>query len=131
MNLSDKLTEHFRILPAQEKALKRLQITTVEDLLYHFPTRYGDTAEVSNIASLKKGETAVIFGKISGLKTSKAWKKKIPMSQALISDGSESIKIIWFHQPYLAKMLYDGTSIRVEGKVSERNGELYFSNPKV
>ncbi|MBX4195692.1 ATP-dependent DNA helicase RecG [Candidatus Parcubacteria bacterium] len=131
MNLSDKLSTHFRILPVQEKALKRLGVETVEDLLYHFPTRYGDTAEVTSIASLKKGDTATIFGKISGLKTSKAWKKKIPMSEAYVSDGSERIKIIWFHQPYLAKMLHDGAGVRIEGKVSERNGELYLSNPKV
>ncbi|MHB1330828.1 MAG: ATP-dependent DNA helicase RecG [Minisyncoccota bacterium] len=138
MKLEDKLTSHMRILPAHEKALKRLGVVTVEDLLYHFPTRYGDTAEVTNIASLRKGDTATIFGKISGLKTKKAWKKKIPMSEAKVSDGSEEIKIVWFHQPYLAHMLFEGSNVRVEGKVSERGslsrqggGELYLSNPKV
>ncbi len=131
MNLKDSLRNHFRILPAQEKALKRLGLNTIEDLLYHLPTRYSDTAEVSNIASLKKGETATIFGKITGLQTKKAWTKKIPMSEAWVTDGSERIKIVWFHQAYLAKMLHEGGSVRIEGKVSERNGELYFSNPKV
>jgi ATP-dependent DNA helicase RecG len=131
MKLGDKLTDHFRILPAQGKALQRLGISTVEDLLYHFPTRYGDTAEVVSISSLAKGEEAVVFGKISKLETKKAWKKKIPLSTANLSDGSEDIGIVWFHQPYLAKMLHEGAIVRVEGKVSERNGKLYFSNPKV
>lgn len=131
MNLNDSLKTHFRILPVQEKALKRLGLLTVEDLLYHFPTRYTDTAEVSSIASLKKGEVATIFGKITGLETKKAWTKKIPMSEAWVTDGSERIKIVWFHQAYLAKMLHEGGLVRIEGKVSERNGELYFSNPKV
>lgn len=129
--MTDKLREHFRILPVQEKALKRLKIDTIEDLLYHFPVRYTDTAEVSNIGSLKKGETAVIFGKITNLETKKAWKKQIPMSEATVTDGSERIKIVWFHQAYLAKMLHEGSNVRIEGKVSERAGELYFSNPKV
>ena len=131
MNLSDNLRDHFRILPVQEKALKRLGLLTIEDMLYHFPTRYTDTAEVSNIASLKKGETATIFGKITGLETKKAWTKKIPMSEAWVTDGSEKIKIVWFHQAYLAKMLHEGGFVRIEGKVSERRNELYFSNPKV
>lgn len=131
MNLKDKLKEHFRILPLQEKAVKRLGLLTVEDLLYHFPTRYTDTAEVSNISSLKKGEMATIFGKITGLQTKKAWVKKTPMSEAWVTDGSEKIKIVWFHQAYLAKMLHEGGFVRIEGKVSERNNELYFSNPKV
>lgn len=125
------MRDHFRILPVQEKALKRLGLLTIEDMLYHFPTRYTDTAEVSNIASLKKGETATIFGKITGLETKKAWTKKIPMSEAWVTDGSEKIKIVWFHQAYLAKMLHEGGFVRIEGKVSERRNELYFSNPKV
>lgn len=136
MKLEDKLTDRFRILPGQEKALKRLYIQTVEDLLYHFPRHYGDTADVVSISSLKKGDTATVFGKLSGLKTSKAWRKKIPMSEAVIDDGSERMKIIWFHQPYIAKMMHAGDTVRVEGKVTLRRaqgkaGELYFSNPKI
>src|SRR3989344_4017702 len=131
MNLKDRLTDTFRILPAQEKALKRIGIETVEDLLYHFPTRYGDSAQVTSISELRKGDTSVIFGKISGLKTSKAFRKKIPMAEGWIEDDTGKIKIIWFHQAYLAKMISEGSYVRVEGKISERNGNLYFSNPKI
>ncbi len=131
MNLEDKLTEIFRILPAQEKALKKIGVETARDLLYHFPTRYGDTADVSTIINLKEGERAVIFGRISGLKTSKAFRKKIPMAKGVVEDDTGKIKIVWFHQAYLAKMISEGSNVRVEGKVSIRNGQLYFSNPKI
>ncbi|MEK7227570.1 MAG: ATP-dependent DNA helicase RecG [Patescibacteria group bacterium] len=131
MQLSDRLVDTFRILPHQEKALKRLGLETVEDLLYHFPTRYGNTADTTSIASLEKGQQAVIFGKISGLKTVKAFHKKIPLAEGWVEDETGKIKIIWFHQAYLAKMLEEGARVRVEGKVSERKGQLYFSNPRV
>ncbi len=131
MHLNDNIIEIFRILPTQAKALKRLKIYTVSDLLFHFPTRYGDTAEVVHIADLKKGDTSVVFGKISGLKTSKAFRKKIPMAEGFIEDATGKIKIVWFHQAYLAKMLPEGSPVRVEGKVSERKESLYFSNPKI
>ncbi len=131
MKLEDNLKDHFRILPNTQKSLKKISVETIEDLLYHLPTRYEDTSLVSNIASLKVGDKATIFGKITELKTKKAWKRKIPMSQALISDGSEKIKIIWFHQPYLAHMIKEGASVRVEGKVSGKSGSIYISNPKV
>src|SRR3989344_5169926 len=131
MNLDDKLTKIFRILPIQEKALKKFGIVSIEDLLYHFPTRYGDEVSVTNIYDLKKGETAVIFGRITGLKTSKAFYKKIPMAEAFIEDNTGKLKIVWFHQAYLVKMLVNGSNVRIEGKVSERNGSLYFSNPKI
>lgn len=131
MNLSDELSNHFRILPQQLQALKRLGITTIEDLLYHFPTRYGDTAEVIPIHALVKGVDATVFGKITGLKTSKAFRKKIPMSEAWVADESGKVKIVWFNQPYMAKMISEGSFVRVEGKVSTRKEEIYFSNPKV
>ena len=131
MDLNDRLTEIFRILPAQEKALKRIGLETIEDLLYYFPNYYGDAAEVTSISNLKKGETAVIFGKLTGLKTKKAFRRKIPMAEGSVEDEGGKIKIIWFHQAYLAKMLQEDSFVRVEGKVSERNGQLYFSNPKI
>lgn len=131
MKLDDKLTEVFRILPVQEKALKHLGIITAKDLLYHFPTRYGDTAQVTSVANLHKGDTAVIFGRISGLKMSRAFRKKIPMAEGVVEDDTGRIKIVWFHQAYLAKMLIEGSNVRVEGKVAERRGVLYFSNPKI
>ncbi|MES2214036.1 MAG: ATP-dependent DNA helicase RecG [Patescibacteria group bacterium] len=131
MNAADLLSKHFRILPVQNAALKRLGIQNIEDLLYHFPTRYGDTAEVVHVSTLKKGDEAVVYGKISGLKTSKGFRTKIPMSEAWLEDETGRIKIVWFHQAYLAKMLQEDSFVRVEGKVSERKESLYFSNPKV
>jgi len=131
MKLDDSLTNCFRILPAQAGALKRLGIITIRNLLFHFPTRYGDVGQVTTISELHPGESAVIFGKISGLKMSKAFRKKIPMAEAVIEDGTGKIKIVWFHQAYLAKMISEESSVRIEGKVSDRNGQLYFSNPKV
>ncbi len=131
MTLDTPLSSITRILPLQEKALKRIGLQTVRDIFYHFPTRYGDTASKMNIGSLSKGDTAVIFGKITGLKTSKAFRKKIPMGEGVITDETGKMKIIWFHQAYLAKMIAEGSLVRAEGKVSERKGELYMSNPKI
>ena len=132
MNLSDLLTHHFRLQADQEKALKRIGIETIEDLLYYFPRSYGSNAEVRPIADLKKGEAAVIFGTISNLKTKKGFRSRIPMAEGSLEDTSGKIKIIWFHQAYLAKMITEGSAVRVTGKVSEsKSGEKYFSNPKI
>jgi len=131
MNPESKLVDIFRIPELQEKALKRLRITSIKDLLYHLPVRYGDRAQVTSIAGLRRGDISVIFGRISGLKTTKAFRKKIPMAEGVVEDGTGKIKIVWFHQAYLAKMIAEGANVRVEGKISERHGQLYFSNPKI
>jgi ATP-dependent DNA helicase RecG len=129
--INSPLGSHIRLLEIHERALKKLGINTVRDLLYYFPNRYGDTSEIGVISSLRKGDSAVVFGRIFGLKTKKAFRKKIPMAEAVLEDGTGRIKIIWFHQAYLAKMIKESSLVRLEGKVSERKGELYFSNPKV
>ena len=120
MTLSTLVADQFRLTPAQRSALVRLGIKTIEDLLYHFPNRYGDTAEARNIESLSKGDTAVVFGKINGLKTAKGFQSKIAMAEGYIEDESGRIQCVWFNQPYLAKMFTDGMLVRIEGKVSER-----------
>ena len=131
MNLLSPLSEIVRILPNHKKALDKLGLKTVEDLLYYFPVRYGDTSQMKTIESLVKGDDSTVFGRISGLKTSKAFVKKIPMSEAVVTDDTNKIKIVWFNQPYIAKMVHEGQLVRVEGKVAERRGELYMSNPKI
>ncbi len=53
------------------------------------------------------------------------------MAQGFVEDDTGKMKIVWFNQPYIAKMIVSDSIVRVEGKVSERKGELYFSNPKI
>lgn len=120
-----------RLTPNQKRALNKLRLHTVDDLLHHFPARYTDAAQIIAIASLKKGDHAAVYGKIHNLKTKKAWRKKIPMAEGTISDETGNIKAVWFHQPYIAKMASEGGLVRVEGKVGERKGELFLSNPRI
>jgi ATP-dependent DNA helicase RecG len=149
MKLYSPLSAKFRLVETQKKALAKMGLNAVEDLLYYFPVRYGDTSEVRNIDTLTKGDEATIFGKVSGLKTSKAFVKKIPMSEGFVEDETRKIKLVWFNQPYIAKMICEGQLVRVEGKVSSRRRakprseprsttevtdfteELYMSNPKI
>ncbi|MFA6338466.1 MAG: ATP-dependent DNA helicase RecG [Candidatus Paceibacterota bacterium] len=131
MILKDPIEKAFRLSPLQKIALSKLRIKTVEDLLFYFPTHYGEIAEVKLIQNLSKGDHATLYGKISKLKMSKAYIKKIPMAEANLEDESGHIKMIWFHQPYITKMITEDGFYKVEGNVSERKGQLYITNPDV
>jgi ATP-dependent DNA helicase RecG len=133
MPLSTPLSTLIKIDTGHRAGLARLGINTVRDLLYHFPIRYGDTAEIRPITTLSKGEQVVIFGTVSKAKISKGFRTKIAMAQASITDESGSIEAVWFNQPYFAKMYPDGTPVRLEGVVSQRKktGALYLSNPRI
>lgn len=131
MKLNDQLSEHFRIDVPHQKALKRLNIATVNDLLYHLPARYEDISDIQSVGGLEKGQEAVVYGQLSGLKTRKAWKSKKPIAEGYVEDGSAKMKIMWFNQPYLAKMYTDGQYVKLAGKVAGSDGKLYLSNPEV
>jgi ATP-dependent DNA helicase RecG len=131
MQLGDPLKVHLRILEPQQKALARLGIETVEDLLYYFPTRYSNVSEIKQIRDLVAGDTATVYGRISKLKTRKAFRSKIPMGEAEIEDMSGSMQVIWFNQAYMAKMVHEGDTVELSGKVASGKHGLYLSNPEL
>tara|TARA_B100000508_G_scaffold139096_1_gene136426 strand:+ start:1289 stop:3466 length:2178 start_codon:yes stop_codon:yes gene_type:complete len=131
MQFSDPLESQVRVDVAHKRALKRLGVETVGDLLYHLPARYEDISDVQSVGGLEKGQEAVVYGQLSGLKTRKAWKSRRPIAEGFVEDGSAKIKIMWFNQPYIAKMYTDGMYVKLAGKVAGSEGKLYLSNPEV
>ncbi|MEI8174399.1 MAG: ATP-dependent DNA helicase RecG [bacterium] len=130
MQLHDKLEEKFRLDINQKKALNKLKLFSVSDMLFHFPVRYSDISEVKRIADLTAGDMATVYGKISNLKTKKGFRSKIPMAEGVIEDLSGKIKIIWFNQAYLAKMIHEGESVKLTGKVTQSKNGTYLANPE-
>ncbi len=132
MELQSEVIKIFpRLVDSQKQALKKLGVISIDDLLHHFPTRYIDPSAASFIKDLRAGDKSIIFGKIKNLETGKAYRKKISMAKATIDDGTGTIEVVWFHQPYIAKMIRESESVKIEGTVGIRNGKLYFSNPKI
>ncbi len=135
MTPTSTLKDEFRLTEIQYKGLKKLDLHTVEDLLYYFPLRHEEIAQSCTIVSLKKDDVATVYGKVTGLKIKKTFKSRVAMSEATIEDETGKIKAVWFHQPYIAKMIQEGAFVKVDGKVSERkNGEkgvLSFTNPEI
>ena len=130
MELRDKLETKFRLDLNQKKALHRLKIFSVADLLFHFPVRYSDISEVKKIVELVPGDIATIYGKVSKLKTKKAFRSRISMAEGEIEDLSGKIKITWFNQAYLAKMIHDGENVKLTGKVTQGKNGIYLANPE-
>ena len=131
MTLSDKLEDIFRLDENQKKALHRVKLFSVHDLLFYFPVRYSDMSNIKQIRDLVPGEDATVYGTISGAKTKKGFHSKIPMGEATIEDLTGKIKIMWFHQAYMAKMIHDGETVRLSGKVTEGKQGIYIANPEV
>ncbi|MFA4818025.1 MAG: ATP-dependent DNA helicase RecG [Parcubacteria group bacterium] len=130
VNLDTELDSLPRITPKYAKALKKLRLFTVSDLLRHFPFRYDDYSAISPISEISPGQTVTICGEIIKSKTTRTWKRKMTITEVEIRDGSGKIKAVWFNQPYLSEQLVLGKNIRMSGKISvDKKNAPYFSNP--
>lgn len=130
MELTTELRDIFRLMEVQKKGLQKLGLKTVGDLLYYAPQRYSDATEIKNISELIKGEQVSIYGKIEHIKLGKGFRTKVAMATATIEDATGKIGAVWFHQPYIAKMIMEGTYAKFSGKISENKKGLYISNPE-
>jgi len=129
ITLQTPVAKLYGIGPSYVKKLKKLGIETVKNLLYHLPHRYEDFSNLSKIKNLKPGQTATICGRILQIRTSKTYKKRMFLTEALVEDQTSAIRTIWFNQPFLTKNLQKGTNIALAGKINFDQNGLYFSNP--
>ncbi|HYD93176.1 MAG TPA: ATP-dependent DNA helicase RecG [Candidatus Paceibacterota bacterium] len=132
MSPRDSLATYFpRLRPEQKAALTRLGIRTVRDLLYHFPNRYESSGGIKSIAGLVPGETVTLYGVLKGAKARKTWKTRTPSAEAYLEDGSGRLKVMWFRQPYMAKVAEREGLVKLTGKIAGTPGKLYLTNPAV
>ena len=132
MSESKPLSTYFpRLKPDQKKALEKLAIHSVRDMLYHFPARYEASGPTGTIAGASVGSEVTLYGTIRKPEAKKSWTSKRPMAEAWLEDASGRIKLRWFSQPYIAKMLQDGMVVRATGKVTGTEKSLYVANPEI
>lgn len=130
MDINDFVEKYFRLSENQKKTLKRLGIINIRDILFHFPSRYENITGNKPVNILKSGDSAVIYGKISGLSTRKLFKSNLPIAEGYIEDHTGKIKIIWFNQPYMSKILKNDSFVKLSGKVTGDKKSVYMANPE-
>ncbi len=132
MHPEDTVDRHFpRLKPDQKKALAKLGIRTVRDLLYHFPARYENAGPTGTIAGVEAGGEVTLYGTVRKPDVRKTWKSRRPVAEAWLEDASGRIKMMWFSQPYIAKTLHDGMVVKVSGRVAGEGAKIYLANPEI
>ncbi len=118
-----------KITKPQVAALKKLGIETVQDLLFYFPFRYLDFSQTKKIKELKPNENVSLKGKIKSISSRFSFKGRMSLAEAIISDDTGSIKIVWFNQAYLAKSLKTGDELFLAGIPEYYKNVLQLVNP--
>ncbi len=115
MELSTKISSLNKIAFKLSKKLAKLNLLTIEDLLFYYPFRYEDYSQITRIADLDFNKTNIsLKAKLELIANKRSSKTRRIVTEAIVSDGTGQIRLIWFGQPFLTKIL----------KVGE---EYYFS----
>lgn len=109
--------------------LKRLDLNTISDLIYHFPFRYDDFSKVSKGSEATIGETVTLQGEIWSIKNIYTRFGKV-LTQAIFNDGTSPITLTWFNQSWLAKQIQVGDKLQISGKLTKYKSKLSIMAPQ-
>jgi ATP-dependent DNA helicase RecG len=118
------------VTPAYAKKLERLGISTVGDLLHHYPRRHEDFTTTVDVCFLQEGAKQTVKVRVELVRWRPSRGRK-GVVEAFLADDSGRMKAMWFNQPYLAKNLQEGDELVLSGKVTKerRGGGLVMMNP--
>jgi len=94
--------------------LKRLNIQTAGDLLYHVPHRYDDASTITPIASVDVGKEVTIIGRVVS-KGILPTRKGLRIFQAVLRDESGMIEAAWPGQPFLDRSIQKNDVLLING----------------
>ncbi len=127
--LTAPVTKLPGIKEAYAKKLTRLGVERVSDFLMLYPRRYDDYSHLKPINQLELGEEVTIIAQVWETRKRETRNRQTLVTSTL-SDGTATIDVTWFNQPWLANKLRPGLQIVVSGKVNAYLGRLTFQSPE-
>jgi ATP-dependent DNA helicase RecG len=114
------------------KALaKHLELETAGDLIYHFPRRYDERGEHTDIRSLEVGEQATVLAQVRSVNVRQMRARKDEMLDVTVGDGAGGVLGLTYFgrkQTWRAKDLRPGRWGLFAGKVTEFNHKRQLNN---
>ena len=104
-------------------------MTTVGDLLLHYPRRYARRGELTQISSLPVGEAVTIVAEIRRVGERRMKNRSGSILEVVISDGQGDLSLTFFNQAWRAKDLTPGRRGIFAGKVGEYRGTKQLAHP--
>jgi ATP-dependent DNA helicase RecG len=107
--------------------LAKLDVRSVRDLLYLFPNRHHDYADIRPISELMPDENQTAVVSVWSASATRLGRRE--GTRATVGDDTGTMSIVWFNQPYVAGQLHTNDRIVVAGKVSLFNRQKTMENP--
>lgn len=127
--LSSHISSLNRVGKTTGLRFKKLGLETIQDLIFYFPWRYDNFGQTLAIEDITENSTANIIGQIDLIHNRRSFKRKMYVTEALVKDETETIKVIWFNQAFISKTLHVGDTVSLAGKATMRDGQLVLLSP--
>lgn len=127
-SLSDGVGRLRYVSGTRAKALDRLGIETVRDLLLHVPHRYLDFTHTVPIARADVGQEVTVVGRVDKV-TLKKPRPRMQIVEVYVLDDTGVIQATFFRQPWLADQLHPGDMVALSGKVTFAYGFKQMKAP--
>ncbi|GGN01556.1 ATP-dependent DNA helicase RecG [Actinoplanes campanulatus] len=113
------------------KALEQhLELHTAGDLIYHFPRRYDERGEHTDLRSLKVDEQVTLLAQVQGINVKPMRQRRGNMLEVTIGDGSgATLTCTFFNQAWRERELRKGVWGLFAGKVTEFRGKRQLNGP--
>ena len=129
MNLNSSLE---KVKGVGEKTLEKLEsagLRTVGDILSFFPRKYEDFASFTKLGEIQPGK--VLFKARAEKVSLRRVRRGMTLVEAILTDGEEKVKAIWFNQPYRVSQLQSGDEFYFSGDFEFQYNRYQITNPRV
>ncbi|QGT99073.1 ATP-dependent DNA helicase RecG [Candidatus Syntrophocurvum alkaliphilum] len=118
--------------PKKSKALHKLNIKTVFDILWYMPRDYFNRSNVEKIVEINNYDNVNIKGFVKNTSSTRT-SRGLSIFKAMITDNSGSINAIWFNQAHLSKKIKSGDELFLSGKIKHTYGgkELFVNEYEI
>ena len=113
---------------ARAECLERLGISTIGDLVRHFPFRYLDLTRVESLVRVRPGDDATVVGRVHEVKVKKV-RPRLSVTEVALVDGTGVILGVWFNQPWVSQRFAVGERVAFSGKVTLDYGLKKITSP--
>ena len=113
------------------KALEKLGIRTLQDLISYFPRAYDDRRQVVKIKDLRDGESACVEAMVAAAPTLSRIRKGLELVKLRAVDESGTLDITFFNQAYRKTSLIPGETYTFYGKAEGNLLRKAMTNPVV
>lgn len=114
---------------SKAKTLAKLNIYTIEDLLYHFPRAYEYRGNVKPLIAAVDGEIASFILTVASSPTVARGKNNVTYMKFLTYDDTGKCNITVFNQNYLKSTYKTGQTYRAYGKIVKFGKQMEMVNP--